>query len=170
MDGALVAGADVGAGVGEERGEEAGVSVACRGVQARATDRVPAPRAGSERGRGALSAPRPYWSGPFCAAAGRAGRAAPPPPPRTKRTRRVPHPVLIGHAGMAGPHRAAGLAPRLRRSSTILRSPAATWGRGAAVSVGAKALGPKVAAGGSGCLLASPPLVLSGHAASHTPY
>jgi len=25
--------------------------------------------------------------------------AAPPPPPRTKWTRRVPHPVLIGHAG-----------------------------------------------------------------------
>ena len=30
--------------------------------------------------------------------------ASPPPPPRTKRTRRVPHPVLIGHAAPLTPY------------------------------------------------------------------
>ena len=30
---------------------------------------------------------------------------APPPPPRTKWTRRVPHPVLIGHAASRTPYR-----------------------------------------------------------------
>jgi len=30
--------------------------------------------------------------------------AAPPPPPRTDRTRRVPHPVLIGHAASLTPY------------------------------------------------------------------
>ena len=29
---------------------------------------------------------------------GSGGAPSPPPPPRTKRTRRVPHPVLVGHA------------------------------------------------------------------------
>ena len=31
-------------------------------------------------------------------------RAAPPPAPRTKWTRRVPHPVLIGHAASLTPY------------------------------------------------------------------
>ena len=30
--------------------------------------------------------------------------APPPPPPRTKWTRRVPHPVLIGHAASLTPY------------------------------------------------------------------
>ena len=34
------------------------------------------------------------------AGARRGGAGAPPPPPRTKWTRRVPHPVLIGHAAL----------------------------------------------------------------------
>jgi len=36
----------------------------------------------------------------------RAGKVAPPPPlfPRTKWTRRVPHPVLIGHAASLTPY------------------------------------------------------------------
>jgi hypothetical protein len=34
-----------------------------------------------------------------------------PPPPRTKWTRRVPHPVLIGHAASLTPHR-RGRAPQ----------------------------------------------------------
>ena len=39
------------------------------------------------------------WVSPArVAAAGVGGGAPPPPPPRTKWTRRVPHPVLIGHA------------------------------------------------------------------------
>ena len=34
----------------------------------------------------------------------RAFPRAPPPPPRTKWTRRVPHPVLIGHAASLTPY------------------------------------------------------------------
>ena len=34
----------------------------------------------------------------------RGRRRAPPPPPRTKWTRRVPHPVLIGHAASLTPY------------------------------------------------------------------
>ena len=33
-----------------------------------------------------------------------AGKAKPPVPPRTKWTRRVPHPVLIGHAASLTPY------------------------------------------------------------------
>ena len=32
------------------------------------------------------------------------GSVPPPPPPRTKWTRRVPHPVLIGHAASLTPY------------------------------------------------------------------
>jgi hypothetical protein len=32
------------------------------------------------------------------------GKVAPPPAPRTKLTRRVPHPVLIGHAASLTPY------------------------------------------------------------------
>jgi len=40
-----------------------------------------------------------WWTRPRVASAdGTAGGCPPPPPPRTKWTRRVPHPVLIGHA------------------------------------------------------------------------
>ena len=39
------------------------------------------------------------------AAAWSAPASPPPPPPRTKRTRRVPHPVLIGHAASLTPPR-----------------------------------------------------------------
>ena len=38
------------------------------------------------------------------AAAGGSGGAPPPLPPRTKWTRRVPHPVLIGHAASLTPY------------------------------------------------------------------
>jgi hypothetical protein len=38
------------------------------------------------------------------AAQGRASLEKVPPPPRTKWTRRVPHPVLIGHAASLTPY------------------------------------------------------------------
>jgi hypothetical protein len=99
-------------------------------------------------GTRALTAQRPctQWRTPARPRppAGRAGgRALPPPPfprsyqvdtprpsPRTNRTRRVPHPVLIGHAGRAGgtrrrvtftPRIVKDCAGRARRSaSTVL--------------------------------------------------
>ena len=43
----------------------------------------------------------------------------PPPPPRTKWTRRIPHPVLIGHAASLPPYRPHG---RSRRSSSATSS------------------------------------------------
>ena len=36
----------------------------------------------------------------------------PPPPPRTKWTRRVPHPVLIGHAASLTPYSDGSFADR----------------------------------------------------------
>ena len=46
--------------------------------------------AGLPHGAGHLSQPK--------------GTESPPPPPRTKWTRRVPHPVLIGHAASLTPY------------------------------------------------------------------
>jgi hypothetical protein len=43
------------------------------------------------------------------AALQRAARRCPPPPPRTKWTRRVPHPVLIGHASSLPPESGPGV-------------------------------------------------------------
>ena len=55
--------------------------------------RDPAP--GPEAGPSAMAARLP----PFYPLEGElSGGSPPPPPPRTKWTRRVPHPVLIGHA------------------------------------------------------------------------
>jgi hypothetical protein len=42
--------------------------------------------------------------------------AEPPPPPRTNRTRRVPRPVLIGHAASPPPPQGAGIRDRIQRS------------------------------------------------------
>jgi len=47
--------------------------------------------------------------------------SAPPPPPRTKWTRRVPHPVLIGHAASTTRRtRGAPALPRVRRSRALV--------------------------------------------------
>jgi len=49
------------------------------------------------------------------------GGAAPPPPPRNKWTRRVPHPVLIGHAG--GPRAGPRACSRTTSDATSARPP-----------------------------------------------
>jgi len=54
-----------------------------------------------KQGQPSLALPRALAEGAFfhCLSSfQRRGRISPPPPPRTKWTRRVPHPVLIGHA------------------------------------------------------------------------
>jgi len=43
----------------------------------------------------------------------------PPPPPRTNWTRRVPHPVLIGHAASEADGRGVGCTPRPPRAPTV---------------------------------------------------
>jgi len=64
----------------------------------------------------------------------RAAAARPPPPPRTNRTRRIPHPVLIGHAASLSQARAARVVatfsagvraapPRERFDSRRVKSP-----------------------------------------------
>ena len=45
------------------------------------------------------SFPSPHWD-----AVSRGAAGPPPPPSRTKWTRRVPHPVLIGHAASLTPY------------------------------------------------------------------
>jgi len=54
----------------------------------------------THRGRAALPRSRPAGA----PAPSAPGPAALPPPPRTKWTRRVPHPVLIGHAASLTPY------------------------------------------------------------------
>ena len=97
-----------------------------------------------------------------------AGRCA-PPPPRTKWTRRVPHPVLIGHA--------ASLSQTVVRDAAQRGLRAHDAKRPGLLHTHSRDLG---GLGGVAALAASdqaaasspppPPLVLSGHAASLTPY
>jgi hypothetical protein len=55
------------------------------------------------------------------AGAGPPAAGPPPPPPRTKWTRRVPHPVLIGHAASTTRRtRGAPALPRVRRSRALV--------------------------------------------------
>ena len=101
-----------------------------------------------------------------------AAMRSPPPPPRTKWTRRVPHPVLIGHAASLTSNVEIALAALRARPGMSSRW---LWA------------GPRVVAGEAEAiwgLLAdvhgefapgeppppTPPLVLSGHAVSLTPY
>ena len=65
--------------------------------------RDPRRGAGAALSRGAGAA-----RGGAGAAAGREAGGGRPPPPRTNRTRRVPHPVLIGHAASLTPYRSRG--------------------------------------------------------------
>jgi len=70
---------------------------AAHAVEAAGGDAGPA---GAGVGRAAALANR--WGGRFQVPPG--GAPLPPPPPRTKWTRRVPHPVLIGHAASRTPY------------------------------------------------------------------
>ena len=118
------------------------------------------------------------------------------PPPRTKWTRRVPHPVLIGHAASldySSVRAARALSPARESSMAVagsmLLAPALdsmhqTWtdigpgpvreGRGQLLlaSPRARAGGERGGRGGprNSGTVTPPPLVLSGHAASLTPY
>ena len=114
------------------------------------------------------------------------------PPPRTKWTRRVPHPVLIGHAAaLSQVSSAAADAFLAERRDAVLVFAAGNAGGGGAGTVGAPANAKNVLAVGAtlaGAAAAArvqeqgealgdaaevpppPPLVLSGHAASFTPY
>ena len=97
-------------------------------------------------------------------AAGAAGAAAaggrpPPPPPRTKWTRRVPHPVLIGHAASLT-RTDGGRAARLELHAAPPREVDAT-----AALVGA------LGSPGAAAQVPSPlPPVLTGHVSSLLPY
>ena len=110
--------------------------------------------------------------------------AAPPPPPspRTKWTRRVPHPVLIGHAAPLSQVRRAGRAGRVRRLRRKRLGLCVGGWRGAARAPECDARAHRSAATAPQHLAPAqrgvprrrvpppPPLVLSGHAVSLTPY
>ena len=112
-------------------------SPARRPVRSAAVLRAPpsAPRRAPPR----APAPRPHPDHAPCrpAAPRGASRPPPPPPPRTKWTRRVPHPVLIGHAASLEVHLAASRAgqhtslPIGRRRPSITRSRPPCGTRGA---------------------------------------
>jgi hypothetical protein len=89
-----------------------------------------APRAGARLEGGVRADERRVEDEDVPAATDPLQRAPPPPPPRTKWTRRVPHPVLIGHAASAGSrsyrvvtpgtkHHAHNTAPGPRSDATL---------------------------------------------------
>ena len=80
-----------------EGGGHGGIGVGVCSGGAEGTDVLFCPELGVFRD---MAAPRPRGS----SYSGSIPRAPPPPPLRTNRTRRVPHPVLIGHAASFTPY------------------------------------------------------------------
>jgi len=127
----------------------------------------------------ALEAEAAETLGLLCAAdPGPRARAAVPPPSRTKWTRLVHPSVLTGHVSSLSHRRWLSLAwtsrsaTRWQRSPPPRRRPRATLrGRRGCGCTGRRSRGARTArwASGSSCP-PRPPLVLSGHAASLTPY
>ena len=153
-----------------------------------------AARARASGPKEATRAPCPeYTAPPAPAAAIAAAREPPPPPPppRTKWTRRVPHPVLIGHAASLTPPAAAAAATRDRAGPCVVahlllsavnrdllgRRPALPPHTGppqlrctGPPQLRCSARRPRVVARVTPPPPPPLPLVLSGHAASLTPY
>jgi hypothetical protein len=137
--------------------------------------------------RPARPAPVTSAPAPGALAATRGGAAlAPPPLPRTNRTRRVPHPVLIGHAASLTPYESDTPRPsprtnRTRRSRSLrsaLEIRYARCGEGGRVpTAGIQATAPMTGQRSGGAARPaqspsspSPPPVLTGRVSSLLPY